>query len=38
VRAFSSGTDVTEDVVFETFLFERDGGNASSNGLPPAQG
>jgi uncharacterized protein YbcI len=25
VRAFASGTDVTEAVVFETFLFERDG-------------
>jgi uncharacterized protein YbcI len=24
VRAFASGTDVAEDVIFETFLFERD--------------
>jgi uncharacterized protein YbcI len=32
VRAFSSGTDVTQDVVFETFLFERDG--AGGNGRP----
>jgi uncharacterized protein YbcI len=32
VRAFSSGADVTEDVVFETFLFERDG--AGGNGRP----
>jgi uncharacterized protein YbcI len=28
VRAFSSGLDVEEDVVFETFLFERDGDEA----------
>jgi len=34
VRAFTSGTDVTEDVVFETFLFERDGGGADLDGRP----
>src|SRR3954449_7104739 len=34
VRAFTSGTDVTEDVVFETFLFERDGAGADGDGLP----
>jgi uncharacterized protein YbcI len=32
VRAFSSGTDVVEDVVFETFLLERDGDGG--NGPP----
>jgi uncharacterized protein YbcI len=34
VRAFSSGTDVTEDVVFETFLFERNGDGRDDDGLP----
>src|SRR4051812_12499328 len=34
VRAFSSGADVTEDVVFETFLFERDGADADGDGRP----
>jgi uncharacterized protein YbcI len=29
VRAFASGTDVTEAVVFETFLFERDGADGN---------
>jgi uncharacterized protein YbcI len=36
VRAFSSGADVAQDVVFETFLFERDGGGPSSDGRPPS--
>jgi uncharacterized protein YbcI len=34
VRAFASGTDVTEDVVFETFLFEREGSDADGDSGP----
>jgi uncharacterized protein YbcI len=34
VRAFTSGTDVTEDVVFETFLFERNGNGSDGDGPP----
>jgi len=34
VRAFASGTDVSEDVIFETFLFERDGADANRDGPP----
>jgi uncharacterized protein YbcI len=34
VRAFSSGTDVIQDVVFETFLFERDGAGPDLDGRP----
>jgi uncharacterized protein YbcI len=36
VRAFSSGTDVVQDVVFETFLFERDGEGTNHDGPPRA--
>jgi uncharacterized protein YbcI len=36
VRAFSSGTDVVKDVVFENFLLERD--DASGNGARALEG
>ena len=40
VRAFASATDVVQNVVFENFVFESDGGsdgNAPATGLPGSQ-
>jgi uncharacterized protein YbcI len=38
VRAFSSATDVVEDIVFENFLLERDGAAADGDGARSAIG